>query len=148
MLRHKQLAKIWLSRGHFPQRQSGIARNTGFAFCRRDLLAIADGIAAGRHPLPRIFNSLPLVVALHSSGGIREASVEGLFSSEGPMTGWIHFLLQSASTVSLYIVRPRRAQREALSAFDGLPGVGPDSADCLQNGAPKIGNAIRGADHV
>jgi hypothetical protein len=68
------------------------------------------------------------------------------------MAGWIHFMFQTASLVSLLVIRLRREQREALRDFavsasgPGASGHGPASSS--ESREPETRNSTTRAGHV
>jgi len=68
------------------------------------------------------------------------------------MVGWIHFTFQTASLVSLFVIRPRREALEALhqvEAYASSPeasGQGKVSFSECQGAATQ--NSVHGASHV
>ena len=68
------------------------------------------------------------------------------------MVGWIHFTFQTASLVSLIIIRPRREALEALrhvEAFASSPEAsGHGKASFSECQGPETQNSENGASHV
>ena len=68
------------------------------------------------------------------------------------MVGWIHFTFQTASLVSLFVIRPRRGALEVLHQVDafasGPKASGHGAASSSKCQGADTQNSITGAGHV
>ncbi len=64
------------------------------------------------------------------------------------MTAWIHLLVQTASVVSLFLVRLPRAQWEALSSLNEFAASGSGPLGSFEDATAHTRNSITKVGHV